>query len=249
MSKSKTCITRSAIALADQRARDGYVAVVGLPAERDQVHVVARGGRSRLRDLDAPFAGDGGRVHEGHRLVDHARQRPLHDRERERPGVDLGDPSQVAALDRADRSVGEAGQQRAEPLCQRQGTAAPFGHLRTGRDVHRERNELAPKREAHHLRDGYPGLVLRFDGGGAEVRSRDDGVEAEQRALGGGLGREHVERRTSQMPRTRWPSRAPPRRRCRREQCSRCARPPWSVRVRARRSALRCRASAEDGSR
>ena len=56
-----------------------------------------------------------------------------------------------------------------------------------------ERHELAGERQADLLGDRVAGLVLRLAGAGAEVRRDDDLRELEQRRLGGGLAREHVE--------------------------------------------------------
>ena len=73
-----------------------------------------------------------------------------------------------------------AGEQPAETLCEwheRLHRRVRLG----GREVHRERHELAPQREHHLLGDRLAGLVLGFDRGGAEVRRDHHRVELEQR--------------------------------------------------------------------
>ena len=85
------------------------------------------------------------------------------------------------------------GEQPAEPLGERHERLHRRARLR-GREVHRERHELAAQREHDLLGDGLARLVLRLRRRRAEVRGDHDAVELEQRRLGGGLLDEHVER-------------------------------------------------------
>ena len=183
-----------AVPLPDQRAADADLAGLGRGAQGHEVHVVGAHRGLRLSDVDAALARDDRRVHVGHGFVNDAAQRALQGREREHPRVGLRDPPHVLERHTPDGALGQAGQDRAEALRQRQERADCLRHLRARRHVHRVRHELAAQREPHHLRDGRPRLVLRLHSGRAEMRRHHDFVEPEHVALRGGFLREHVER-------------------------------------------------------
>ena len=165
----------------------------GVAAQLDEVHVVARRRRGRLAHHEAALLGELRRVHERHRLVDHRAEHALQDRQREHPAVVVGDLALVGDLERVDGAAGERGEQPTESLGERHERL--HGRVRLGGgEVDRERHELAAQREHDLLGDGLARLVLRLDRGRAEVRRDHDVVELEQRRLGGGLVREHVER-------------------------------------------------------
>ena len=169
-------------------------AVVGrMPAQLDEVHVVTRRRRRGLAHDETALLGELRCVHERHRLVDDRTQHTLQDGQGEHSAVVVGDLALVGDLQRVDGAPRQRGEQPTEALGERhEGLHRRVGF--GGREIHRERHELAPQREHDLLCDGLPGLVLCFHGGRAEMRRDDYGVELEQRRLGGGLGEEHVER-------------------------------------------------------
>src|SRR5699024_1747057 len=82
-------------------------------------------------------------------------------------------------------------EQLPEPVGQGHAGADQVVHGTAG-DVDRIGDQLAGQGQAHGVRDRHAGLLLRFGGGGAQVRGEGDTVELEQlggtRGAGGGLG-------------------------------------------------------------
>ncbi len=87
-----------------------------------------------------------------------------------------------------------AGVDLAQALGQRQEVAHRLRRLRRAH-VHREGHELPRQGQADLLGDGVARLVLRLPGAGAQMGRDHHLGQAEQRRVGRGLGREHVERR------------------------------------------------------
>ena len=175
-------------AAAGERARHAVAGAV----ERDEVHVIGRGGAVHLTNIDAAILGHLWRVHVGDRLVADGPEESLHRGERENARVVPGDLTFGADLERRWRTTHERGKQTAEPFGEREERAKCL--VRLGRvDVDGERHEVAGERQLHHVGDGVARLVLRLAGARTEMRGDHDGVEPEQGRLGQRFGREHVE--------------------------------------------------------
>jgi hypothetical protein len=90
------------------------------------------------------------------------------------------------------QAAGDAGEDLAQLLRQRQAGPDVLGDDAASLDVHRVGHELALQSQAHRARDREPCLLLSLDRGGAQVRGDDDVVQAEQRRGRGRLLDEHV---------------------------------------------------------
>ena len=225
-SKSKTRTSRSPLRPADERPghRDG--ARLGLGPEHQQVHVVGRLARPRLGHGEAAFARDDRRVHERDRLVDDAGQQPLQGRRASATRVSCSaSAAQYPASKRPDGAP-------ARPVSSAPSFSASGRNGRTSSptsapadDVHRVGHELAPQRQAHHLGDGRPRLVLRLLGRGPEMRGHDGAVVRNSGLRRRRLLGEHVHGGAAQPAAARGPRPARPRPRSRRAPCSPAARP------------------------
>ena len=169
---------------------------VPIAAHGDQVQEVDRCRRRHLFHFDAVLDDELRCVDVRNGLVAHRTEDPLQHRQRQDAGVVLGEVAFVADLQLRRHTFGQAREQPAERLTQRQERLDALGRFGSV-DVDGEWHELAGQGELDHLGDGVAGLVLRLSRRRAEMRCDDHGIEPEQRALGHRLGREHVERGTT----------------------------------------------------
>ena len=132
------------------------------------------------------------RVHVGHLLLDDVGEDALEGGQLEHLDVVLGDLAAHLDVELLGDLAGEAGEDPAELLGERQPGPYVLGD-HAALDVDRVGDQLAGQREPHRPRDGDAGLLLGLVGRGAEVGGGDDVLELEQRAVGAGLGGEHVE--------------------------------------------------------
>jgi hypothetical protein len=146
--------------------------------------------------LDHDRRGD--HVDIGHLVADQAGKQ----RRRQRLGVHARGHPVIEDLDLLDRAFGDLAGKRAEHV------GKPDEGFQDRRFFRRDRRHVdgvgdrAADQVVRHLFGHLQRHVfLRFRGGGAQMRGADDVVEAEQRALGGGLGLEHVEAGAGDMAR------------------------------------------------
>ena len=181
------------LAGAGERARHRDLgAVAQRPADREHVAVVLAHRLGDLAHHDAALLGKERRVDVGDRFGDDVGEHPLECGELEHAHVVRDDLAAHFDVDGRDRAVGEAGEDLAELLHQRDpGTHG--GVDDSAGDVHGVGDELAREREAHGARDRDARLLLCLVSRRPEVRGHDDVVEREQRRVGRRLVHEHVE--------------------------------------------------------
>ncbi len=104
----------------------------------------------------------------------------------------VGQCALVPDLQRGRQFACKGGEQPAQPLGQRHERADDFVRF-GGWQVDRERYDVALEGQHHLLGDSDAGLVLRFPGAGAQMRSYHDLVEGEQFRAPWRLGGKYVE--------------------------------------------------------
>ena len=161
-------------------------------AHGDHVAVVRRLRPGRQPHLDTALLREQRSVHVRHRLVDDVLEHALERGEFEHLDVVLGDLAADLDVEPDGDLAGERGEDPAQLLGERQTGRDVLGDD-AALDVHRVRDQLAGEREAHRAGDRDARLLLRLVRGGAEVRGADDLVELEERGVGAGLLRVHVE--------------------------------------------------------
>ena len=204
------------VALADEGAAHGHRALVGLGAQRDQVHVVLRDGRTHLAHgrSRAPSAASA-RSRTKRARAPSRRRMPFEDGEREHAGVGLGDAPEV----RRTRSA-------RTPLSARPASSAPRLSAR-GRNGRTTSVTSAPAETFTAYGTNSPLSASRtISATGVPALSCASTVEAPGaaspprcRSANSGESRWWARARTRRGPRRRGvrpraPSRAPPRRRC-----------------------------------
>jgi hypothetical protein len=176
--------------------------LVGLDSHGDQLGELLRDGILVLDQLDAPLLGQGGSVHEVHRLLGVAGEDPHQHGDAEQTRVVLGDPAPELGHDAVHRPVAQALGKAPELLAQRHEGRERLHLLGPdGRDVDGVGDHSGGKGAAHLVGGDRAGPVLRLGGRGSQVGRHDDVVATEQRVIGHRLLGEDVERRPGHLAR------------------------------------------------